>query len=655
MKLKLGIDTGGSYTDAVLVDCDTGEIVSKAKAPTTKEDLAIGIEHVLERLRIKRTADICLVCLSTTLATNAVIEGKGAKVGLITIDEPQSHTYPAAYCFNIKGKINVKGCELSPLDTEEAVRFLTSMQGNVEALAISGYASVRNPAYEKKIKDLSQDILGVPVVCAHELTNILGYYERTVTAVLNAKLIPIIKELITATKKILTRKGIKAALVVIKGDGTCMVDSFAEERPIETILSGPAASARGGIALSEENTMFVADMGGTTLDIVPICDHTIPIEGSGAVVGHWKTRVKAMHSRSFGLGGDSYIRMDHKGSLSFGPERVVPLCVAASVYPNLTKELARLKLNSDYHIIKRQETDCLLLFKPENVEGISLEREEREILSCLQQEPHSLLYLGKRMEKDIDSLSIGRLLEADVLQLASLTPTDILHASGEYTQYDQSISQTAAARLARRKGMELSAFLEYAENDFVEWICGAFIESILMEKGWKEECVCDEVIQCLFENRDEKRQLADVKLKLNVPIVGIGAPARIWLGRVADKLNCRVIVPENSEVANAVGTVSGDIKESLEALIRYDLTSKSYIVHLPEQRATFKTLEKAEAFAEKELMLCGKDFAERLGVRQYNAVLSQEQSLPGKSGSLEPFTERKLKVIIAADARNIKQ
>ena len=654
MKWKLGIDTGGSYTDAVLVDCDTGEVIRKAKSATTKENLAVGIENALEQLDIGQIENICLVCLSTTLATNAVVEGRGAKVGLITIDEPEQRTYPAAYSFNIKGKIDVKGCEVSPLDLQEAIRSLTFMKGKVEALAISGYASVRNPAYERKIKAISESVLGVPVVCAHELTSVLGYYERTITATLNAKLIPIIKELIATTKKILRKKGIKSTLVVIKGDGNCMVDSFAEERPIETILSGPAASALGGIFLSHEESMFVADMGGTTLDIVPIFEQQLPIEAGGAVVGRWKTRVRAMHSRSFGLGGDSYIRMDRSGNLSFGPERVIPLCAAAQKYPNLIEEMRQLRLSRDYCIIKRQETDCLMLFKEKGNALAYLEGEEKAILESLQDAPHSLLYIGCQMEKDIDSLNIERLLELELVQLASLTPTDILHASGEYTRYDREISKIACGWLAERKGMEQAAFIRLAENEFIKWICEAFIESILVEKGLKEECICGDVVRYIFEGSTDTGHFADVCLKLNVPIIGIGAPAEVWLKRAAEKMGCRVIVPENSEVANAVGTVSGDIKESLEALIRYDFTSNNYIAHLPNRRSTFRTLEEAVSFAQKELMLCGKDFAEKMGVQNYKTSISQDKTeIAGCGEKQDSFVEVKMKMMIAADAKNI--
>ena len=141
MKLELGIDTGGSYTDAVLINCDTGEVIGKTKAKTTKEDLTIGIQKAIDQLHIEPMSCISLVFLSTTLATNAVIEEKGAAVGLITIEAPDDRRYPAAYRFDARGKINVKGCEVTPLDTEHIEEFLYAMQGKIEALAVSGYAA----------------------------------------------------------------------------------------------------------------------------------------------------------------------------------------------------------------------------------------------------------------------------------------------------------------------------------------------------------------------------------------------------------------------------------------------------------------------------------------------------------------------------------
>ena len=212
--------------------------------------------------------------------------------------------------------------------------------------------------------------------------------------------------------------------------------------------------------------MVIADMGGTTLDIVSIMNRKIPIESNGAVIGHWKTRVKAMHSRSFGLGGDSYIRMDSKGHLSFGPERMVPLCVAAEKNPDLVEELRTLSLCSDYHIVERQELDCLMLFKTANMDSIILEDEEQEIITLLQEKSHSVQYIGNHLNKDIDSIQIKRLLALDIVQLISLTPTDILHATGEYSQYNREISQIAVNRMARRSKTTEEEFIKYAGKRF---------------------------------------------------------------------------------------------------------------------------------------------------------------------------------------------
>lgn len=654
MKLKLGIDTGGSYTDAVLIDCDTGKVVSKAKARTTKENLTVGIENAIDKLGIENTRNIILVCLSTTLATNAVVEGKGAAVGLITINEPEPRKYPVSYKTDIKGKIDVKGCEVFPLDQEEAVRALENMKEKIDALAISGYASVRNPAYELKVKELSDEILGVPVICAHELTNILGYYERTITASLNAKLIPVIKELIAATKKVLDIKGIKANLVIIKGDGNCMVDSFAEERPIETVLSGPAASALGGILLSNEKDLIVADMGGTTLDIVPVLDREIPLDKCGATVGGWRTRVKAMHTRSFGLGGDSYMRMNNSGIIDFGPQRVVPLCVAADKYKNLVKEMESLHLPADYHIIERQETDCIALLKRENIDKEVLTAEEKEIINLLKDGAHSMLHLADRMNKDVDSIDIKNLLRAEIIYLISFTPTDLLHATGEYVQYDSRISSLAVSKFATRRNVSDDEFKAMAEDAFTNKICIALIESLLIERGIDGEKISEELIRTVFGNDCSKRRLIDFKCILNAPIVGIGAPAETWLTKAAEKLKCKVIIPDDSEVANAIGTVSGNIKETLEALIRFDFHIKKYIAHLPNRRVTFANLNEAICFAERELILCGKDFANKMGVKKYSTNITKEEiASEGYFGSESNFIELKMKMAISANAKYI--
>ena len=242
MTYILGIDTGGTYTDAVIIDSKTRQILSKSKVLTTKNDLKIGIAGAIDSLKIKDSSLIKMVSLSTTLATNAVVENRGYKTGLISIGREPGENTPAQYVYNVSGKINIKGIETEPLMESEIRNAVACLQEKTDAIAVSGYASVRNPSQEIRVKKIVQDMSELPVFCAHELSGNLGFEERTNTAVLNAGLIGIVKEFVAATKEVLNNKGIRGRLMIVKSDGSLMDEKMASERPIETVLSGPAAS-----------------------------------------------------------------------------------------------------------------------------------------------------------------------------------------------------------------------------------------------------------------------------------------------------------------------------------------------------------------------------------------------------------------------------
>ena len=228
---------------------------------------------------------------------------------------------PALRREKVKGRFDIMGRLKEELDESELRSVLLDMKGMVEALAISGYASVRNPKHEQEVKRLADEILNIPVVCAHQLTSALGFHHRTVTAVLNGRLIPIIDVLLRSAKNVLQEKRISAPIMIVKGDGTLMNESLAKQRPIETILSGPAASVIGGLALTKSKDGIVLDMGGTTTDIANVTGGKVNIKAEGAKVGGWFTRVKAVEISTFGLGGDSRICLDKKGNLRIGPEK----------------------------------------------------------------------------------------------------------------------------------------------------------------------------------------------------------------------------------------------------------------------------------------------------------------------------------------------
>ena len=376
MSLVLGIDTGGTYTDGVVVDLESRKILNKAKALTTREDLSIGIRNCINNLEFERFEDISAVSLSTTLATNAIVEGRGCEVGLLMLGHEPIGTLPVEHYAVLPGGNDIKGQPREELDLEKTRQAIEELRGKVDAVAISGYLSVRNPEQELIVMRMVRDILGVPVVCAHQLTTSLGFKERTVTAVLNAKLIPIIDELLQSVRTVLQEKGIDAPIMVVKGDGCMMSEALAREKPIETILSGPASSIIGATFLTNTPNALVLDMGGTTTDIAILKNGVPFINKEGASVGGWLTRVQAAQIYTYGLGGDSYIQLDMEWKIQVGPQRVWPLSVVAHQYPHLLDELD-INFEKGYVLMFAQATDCFMLLKQPSPNEASLKRKNK--------------------------------------------------------------------------------------------------------------------------------------------------------------------------------------------------------------------------------------------------------------------------------------
>ncbi|MCG8483236.1 MAG: hydantoinase/oxoprolinase family protein, partial [Clostridia bacterium] len=195
MALIMGIDTGGTYTDGVIVDPTCKRVLCKAKTFTTKHDLMTGISRCMDQLNDRDVKKVGLVCLSTTLATNAIVEGRGGKAGLLIIGKEPEDKLPVESWQLLRGRLDIKGNVKEDLKEDEIYEAIENLRDKVDAVAISGYASVRNSTHELKVKQMVHEQLDIPVVCAHELTSSLGFHHRTVTAALNAKLIPIISEL----------------------------------------------------------------------------------------------------------------------------------------------------------------------------------------------------------------------------------------------------------------------------------------------------------------------------------------------------------------------------------------------------------------------------------------------------------------------------
>ena len=191
------------------------------------------------------------------------------------------------------------------------------------------YFSPLNPEHEQRAYKAISSVCDLPVVLGHQLSTRLGSVERATTAALNASLLAVLQDFVIAVRRAMERRQIDAPLMVVRGDGTLMSDEFAARTPVETIHSGPAASAIGGRFLSRLDKALVVDVGGTTTDIALIEDGQVTVSEEGATVGDFKTSVKAANLLSIALGGDSHITWGHKKEVVIGPERVTPLAYLA--------------------------------------------------------------------------------------------------------------------------------------------------------------------------------------------------------------------------------------------------------------------------------------------------------------------------------------
>ncbi|MDP4160811.1 MAG: hydantoinase/oxoprolinase family protein [Bacillota bacterium] len=638
MSLILGIDTGGTFTDGVLIDLTSKDVKAKAKAFTTPGDLAVGIRECIDHLQGLEKEKIDLVALSTTLATNAVVEDRGCRVGLLLIGKEPTGKLPAQEIAWVEGGHDLSGRPVCDLDEESVRKTIRAMYGRVEAVAISGLLSVRNPEHEKVAYRILKEEWDVPVVCAHWLSSALGFQERTVTACLNARLLPVIDELLKTVKEVLLEKGVKASLMVVKGDGSLMSEETARERPIETILSGPAASILGATFLTDTKDAIVLDIGGTTTDIAMIEEGLPKLNADGATVGGWKTRVEAANISTFGIGGDSYIQITKYGKILVGPRRVWPLSAQAIRYPHLTDELKRVSIHRN--ILDGQPVDCWMLLK-QPVDNTKWNAEEWEIIRALEDGAHNIFALAENLGMDPNRLSLSKLERDQVIGRISFTPTDLLHALGHFTEWSVEAATEAARVQSRRLGMDLERFLNVALQEVDHRLNLSVIQSLIYKNGLEMNLATDKSTKFFLDSILGREIDNDfrVKLELKTPIIAIGAPASAYIPRMREAFNSEVLVPPHAEVANAIGAAAGQVVETIKILITQG-REEPYIVHAPWGRETFPTLKEAENYAQEKGEELIRETSRRAGVHKPEIVLNKHKKV-----SEGTFIESELKLM----------
>lgn len=333
MTVRVGIDVGGTNTDAVLLDQDH-TILASVKKPTT-DDIESGVRAALVAvLEGQDPATVKLAMLGTTQCTNAIVERRGLRrVGVLRIGAPATTAIPPladwptdlrdvvlAEARIIRGGHHFDGREIAPLDRDAVRRAALDWHGTVEAVAVSGVFSPASPVHEEEAAAILSEILDVPISISSRIGSI-GLLERENATVMNAALTGVAERATRGFVLALQSVGVTATPYLSQNDGTLMTLARAAEYPVLTVASGPTNSLRGGALLSGRTDAIVIDVGGTTADLGALRGGFPRESGVAVDIGGVLTNFRMPDLVSVALGGGTVVRRTENG-LQLGPDSV---------------------------------------------------------------------------------------------------------------------------------------------------------------------------------------------------------------------------------------------------------------------------------------------------------------------------------------------
>ena len=350
MGYRLGVDVGGTFTDLLLFNTDNGSFW-RHKTPSTPHDSSEGILNGVRAICAQAKVsggEIDYVLHGTTVATNAVLEGKGARVGLITT-EGYRDSLQIARSFvpgglaawiiwpkpqplaaledtvTVKGRMDAEGRELRPLDEDDVRTQLGRLKANgVEAITVSLINSYVNGTHETRIGEIAGEILpDLPISLSHEVLPEMQEYERTLTTVANATVQPVVAKYVSNLRTRLADEGMTGKLSLLRSDGGLMSGQKAEEHPVNILMSGPAGGVTGAIWVGRNagiKNILTLDVGGTSTDVALI-ENLEPRRQRTTEVGHLSVRASALDVKTVGAGGGSIAYVPElTGALRVGPQ-----------------------------------------------------------------------------------------------------------------------------------------------------------------------------------------------------------------------------------------------------------------------------------------------------------------------------------------------
>jgi N-methylhydantoinase A/oxoprolinase/acetone carboxylase beta subunit len=469
--------------------------------------------------------------------------------------------------------------------------------------AVAARFATRNPTHETAARALIRRVTGRPVTCSHELSAQLNGPKRALTAVLNARLIGMIDRLVAACERHLLAIGIHAPLMVVRGDGALISAAMVRERPIETILSGPAASIVGARWLTGASDALVSDIGGTTTDVALLRDGLPEIDPQGARVGGFRTMVEAVAMRTTGLGGDSEVHLITEGlvgGLRLGPRRLIPVALLAADHSAMVHAALDRALSSD----TAGDFDGRFVVPMGGQTGGLTPREATVLTRITEAMP-----LAQALTTRLEVAALERLVARGLVMIAGVTPSDASHVLGRLEAWDGSASEKALRILGRRRngaGERFATDPSLLAQAIIDQLTAQTVDCLLEAAFDEDTAFAGQDSAALARHALTKaglgqhRGVIQLSARLGVPVIGLGASAPSYYGAVGERLGCEMILPEHAGVANAIGAVVGQVSQRVSA----NVTSPSegrFTAHLPDGLHNFSDRDAALAATETAL------------------------------------------------------
>ncbi len=592
-RLGLGIDAGGTYTDAAVFDFKSGRVLAKSKALTTKWKYSLGIMEAVDSFPEEYKTSIDQISISTTLVTNAIVESNQRPVGLLLMPNGSQPQPPSDLKHQpmqiIHGRLTIGGDITEEIDAREIRNTVAHMISHfhVEAFAVSGYGGTVNSKLELQVKKIIREESGMEVCCGHELSGSLNFSIRAVTAVLNAGVMPIMEDFLKEMEFSMSQAGIAAPLLVVRGDGGVMSEIYAREFPVQTALSGPAASMAGAMFLTGLEDAAVIDVGGTTSDIGFLNGGRVFICDDGARIGGWDTHVKAVDMLTSGLGGDSEILFQRQDWL-LGPKRITPVSLLSVM--NASKQMLLDSLDfarGKIGIWPDSTVPFQFLYRTGKAPDFEMTSREHAIYDSLEEGPMMIGQLMNRLGIGLWKMVKSARLEGSYcVQRAGLTPTDLFHFEGLLSLWDKDIAEAYLVLIADTAGFSSADLAGYIRTMISEKL-----GTVLLEKMLGRDIVQGSGLNYILSHGNSLIQLNP---KITFPVVGLGAPASLMLGDAVGRLNGKLTLCENGDVANAVGAITSKVRVSCEARIAVTYTGGFRIHGLEGEENPFESLAEAE-------------------------------------------------------------